>query len=1049
MHDEKSLLASIYILLNQKKSGPSDLSKQIVQKINILDTYICHIQDFSNKIKQSLRFIDLNIYGSPSEGSAKIIDMQMHSNVESKTVAEISKTYTEKTFDVTLNDLIVYRDIMIKDQAIQSIDHIYENNKDDGVENRSINIMLKNLTYDQAALLFSLNIDVDNITKDEALTQLKTKGKLWAKNLPQLLSQESYKIDIKQVGEEFSQRLGIKEILHVIERSSEESCFDLKFPDANEKAKKLNECLDLSGEDNMFLEFPASTKSESLKILEGNECYIEYADLEIHGSKTDLLKCIENCDAIEVQVFTFQKPELTSLEKLKTQDALVKVSEGIVDYIQIEKVETNIGKKIISLCQRSTFILKPTVFKIDLVPVLLANYERKVCLSFNNLTPEQGKKIIPQLRDLNVDFSTQFQRLRSDQVSSLMEKVSTYTQDITLEKTITLSSFFVQQKSKSLQELQEFATRGIETMVIINEKRPIPWFSFATLITIASLEMFFGALLIRTECGFSLVSEGAVDMLIAANVVRTREFSWANYGRQKVLSLGISVVSLGFSSFKNAVNRSQTFAPSLLNQSLNEGVEQATTRLILNGRFLKHIVMEAGNKLKGLSAKNVAVATVKEVVCQSLNAGCQNLSERILDRYREIITSYVLEELNRKLFESETYSLFCKICAVDMMKNLTSGGHLTILNKKLKEVLDPTKKIWSNQFKFIGEAILKSTLSKVRSSNSNLSLLTSVSSTLRSLKEVTAALNKVLEQTFEVTTQIDREDTSITSLIIENCRIGTDSAKEVTESLITSNIINKYGIFTPNSFHKRDSIPSKSSYEERQALEYLKQLNKAIDEVRPEKISRTKKVMQDLAVDQILQAIEGQLVSVSSGIAEGVTNAMSNLVEHSLIFSKNENSESQEMTSQVRHGERNTTAKQIQSNADEKMMIHSKAKYPFYQRKESWSNIGDIALSGINLGYRISKFVQGWSSGKPCEDSYLDEIAEKAADFITGISQNTNDAINKMISQVKSEITNLVIEKASSYIRFWHMLFLLYIMLVIINFCFWIVKSPVIFYINI
>ena len=75
-------------------------------------------------------------------------------------------------------------------------------------------------------------------------------------------------------------------------------------------------------------------------------------------------------------------------------------------------------------------------------------------------------------------------------------------------------------------ELSEFAARGIEYLLEINEKKFIPWRSIFSVGCIAASQIVVGGILISTgfgaTAGMGLITEGCADIFTAYRAYATR-----------------------------------------------------------------------------------------------------------------------------------------------------------------------------------------------------------------------------------------------------------------------------------------------------------------------------------------------------------------------------------------------------------------------------------------------------------------------------------------------------------------------------------------------
>ena len=111
-------------------------------------------------------------------------------------------------------------------------------------------------------------------------------------------------------------------------------------------------------------------------------------------------------------------------------------------------------------------------------------------------------------------------------------------------------------ENKPALELSEFAARGIEYLLEINEKRYVPWRSIIAVGSLAAIQMAAGGALIATgfgaTVGMGLITEGAADIFTPYRAYYTRQFTWSDYMKQKAVSLVISAACMGWQKVKDA-----------------------------------------------------------------------------------------------------------------------------------------------------------------------------------------------------------------------------------------------------------------------------------------------------------------------------------------------------------------------------------------------------------------------------------------------------------------------------------------------------------------
>lgn len=154
-----------------------------------------------------------------------------------------------------------------------------------------------------------------------------------------------------------------------------------------------------------------------------------------------------------------------------------------------------------------------------------------------------------------MDFGLVFKHLNANQVEGIIHKASLDQENIEISKVKTLNELFMDEAKPTL-ELSEFAARGIEYLLEINEKRFVPWRSVISVGALAAIQIATGGVLIATglgaTVGMGLITEGAADIFTAYRAYSTRQFTWSDYMKQKAVSMVISAACMGWSKIKDA-----------------------------------------------------------------------------------------------------------------------------------------------------------------------------------------------------------------------------------------------------------------------------------------------------------------------------------------------------------------------------------------------------------------------------------------------------------------------------------------------------------------
>lgn len=222
-------------------------------------------------------------------------------------------------------------------------------------------------------------------------------------------------------------------------------------------------------------------------------------------------------------------------------------------------------------------------------------------------------------------------------------------------------------------ELAELAARGIEYTFDLSEKRFIPWRSICTVALIGTLQIVGGGLLIATgfgaTVGMSLISEGISDMLYAYRAYSSRQFDWVDYGKQKAISIAISVASMGLSKFKDAGKGISSVvsgeAKTLATEAAKEATEAAATQLTTNAKTIGKEMLKTGKNLKVLAVKFTGVKVGEAVVREGMNSGVQYLTNLSMDSLKPRISMEIQQKVQSRFCDVRLEHYLKKIYALD------------------------------------------------------------------------------------------------------------------------------------------------------------------------------------------------------------------------------------------------------------------------------------------------------------------------------------------------------------------------------------------------
>lgn len=163
--------------------------------------------------------------------------------------------------------------------------------------------------------------------------------------------------------------------------------------------------------------------------------------------------------------------------------------------------------------------------------------------------------------------------------------------------------------------------------------------------------------------GMGLLTEGAADLFTAYRAYSTRQFSWSDYGKQKAVSLAISIACMGLQGIKDAGKGIKNLAVGVSEEAL----EQAGTQLFINGKTIGKTLVQSGKSLKSLAFAQIGVVTCEAAAREGFNKVADTLSHLALEKFKPQISSSVQNKVNNKFCQSNLMILVRKMHAIDNM----------------------------------------------------------------------------------------------------------------------------------------------------------------------------------------------------------------------------------------------------------------------------------------------------------------------------------------------------------------------------------------------
>jgi len=278
------------------------------------------------------------------------------------------------------------------------------------------------------------------------------------------------------------------------------------------------------------------------------------------------------------------------------------------------------------------------------------------------------------------------------------------------------------------QEYFDLKEMGMNNVLVFDETKSWKWnWSAFAVMMLGCLEIAAGIALTVCTAGFGafignmLISEGVSDFTYGLQAMISGEFSWAQYGVHKAVSMAISIVTCGVGAYFSS---GATAAGSLLKTATVQMAKSAARKLIAKaifGKFVKTMVRQLASV-----GMNIAVDKVREA-----------LIDKILDNISEMIVKTTDE-----LIEKEYGKLKKKI---DELFNASSGFQQAM--KNIESINTKVMQTLSNSFVEISNLVLaitekaaetvKAVAEEADSSNASLATLLKVVKLVPTIIQIT------------------------------------------------------------------------------------------------------------------------------------------------------------------------------------------------------------------------------------------------------------------------------------------------------------------------
>ncbi|KAA0195739.1 hypothetical protein HAZT_HAZT003730, partial [Hyalella azteca] len=444
----------------------------------------------------------------------------------------------------------------------------------------------------------------------------------------------------------------------------------------------------------------------------------------------------------------------------------LKRSKRMIDLVAVKRHEVTAGKP---------GILETITHHNDLE-------RRKADLSFTELNQTSAEIVIQELRKKNFEFSLEFQKLSSKEVSFILNGANLEQEDMEITSVKNVRDLFTK-GSAPAYELDQFAARGLEHIIELNEKLFVPWRSVAAVAALGISQIIIGSVLIAiglgSPFGWGIVTEGASDLPMAFKAYKTRQFNWRDYSKQKTVSLAISAATMGINYWETGLNAASS---AVFSEVGREVMEQAGVQVVVNRKLAGQVVLNTSKNLKSLAGKacrKAAMAVAKECTSTAI----QHLSDfsfaLLKPKICESVQSKVTSAFKR---HPELVIILRQLNAID---RVAKSHRLQI---KVDNIVKKTSSIvitdfMKNENVSICSPLIKCVLSDSNMNGGNASIPTKVITTLNGLHQVNILADKIIEALLTKLRVFDAYSSTISLILIRDLKIRKDFAIVIAKKL--------------------------------------------------------------------------------------------------------------------------------------------------------------------------------------------------------------------------------------------------------------------------
>lgn len=888
--DEIAQLQSLATILQQRTSINSDIVRQLIQKITVLNSVQNNLKMNIDKITKSRRLIDIEQITQTTKDKS-LSETSIMYGVKRKKGKDLIVNESVKTVNVTFHDLLRRYDCGQIDQAVDTIQAAYNKSS---VKGDKVEIALSGCSADKVRRLFCRNTEFHEIPRNIALEQLQQRlvalSKLSKKNKEGGSGYVNLNVLYSHQPQEY-QSIQLKDaISYVMESNDSDARFDLTF--LNDSTPLNN----IQNKDHRSVRLTSSWVSPENAEIMINKVKSESVGLTISANRSELLAAIRETGLTQITLIddsthkrsNYKRDDLCRfLEKDCKNDKPFSVYIENINQIDALKLTRH-------LKEQAKFRLEFSEFKDT--EVLADCPEGDYELAFDSLSKEGALELVSILRDKQEEFDLRFKNLTPVVANTLIQKANLDEEHIEIMNVKPLADLFPEGVVPD-DMMQQFTLRGFDYLLEINEQRFVPWWSVATVTGLASIQMLVGGALIATgfgaTVGVGIITEGAADLFTAYRAYSSRSFTWEDYAKQKAISLAISAVSMGWQTLKST----STDVKNVIQGAGEEILEQAGTRVVSNSKNVGRTLVESHRALYRDAVRQIGLQVSEAGTREVLNFAVDQVADMSLRRYQQGILKGIRNEIRHHFGETQLGNTVRMLYALDSWSETTS--HENQLSRTVADVLNPEHAYWRKQWNSVGMPLLKGILSSNGTYRSEFSKVFRVAGMVHGVSQVGTLISTFRDEMLVKLRQSRQESLSLPQMFKQYLGVDAAKARLIADVLMKEKMMSPDGQFVDTIFlvdRYDDHVTAKIKPEfvkklscldknlEQELVKFLQFIYEKSLSVNSADTNQLVNQISTQLTEQMIQITESQLIApCTTYMVSGVVNSASKKLQNLLV----------------------------------------------------------------------------------------------------------------------------------------------------------------------